>query len=414
MEEWRTYQLSEVINKFIDYRGKTPRKTVAGIPLITAKIVKGGCIAEPTEFIAEEDYDSWMTRGLPQKGDVVLTTEAPLGEVAQIRTEAKVALAQRIITLRGKKNVLDNAFLRYALQSSVMQHRLHARASGSTVQGIKSSELKQVVIDLPSYPVQCRIGYILSAFDDKIECNRRINQMLEAMAQTLYKHWFVDFGSFKSSELQDTELEEIPSGWEVVPFSHFVSISSQTVNPQLFPSELFSHFSIPAYDEGKVPSIEEGKSVLSGKTIIDSDRVLVSKLNPRIYRAWTVYKPSERRAFSSTEFINYIPNHEDFWAFVNCHVRDEVFIREFCSHATGTTGSRQRVPPQRTLSFQCVKPSDEALREFNKICEPYFRHIDSNIKENQTLSRTRDYLLPKLLSGEIEVKAAEQAVEAVT
>ena len=93
--------LEDAMESIIDYRGKTPKKTSSGIPLVTAKIVKGGRILEPQEFIDEAEYDSWMRRGIPHEGDVVLTTEAPLGEVAQLPGH-KVALAQRIITLRGK------------------------------------------------------------------------------------------------------------------------------------------------------------------------------------------------------------------------------------------------------------------------------------------------------------------------
>ena len=85
MKGWKECILEDVIEKFIDYRGKTPKKTEFGIPLITAKIVKAGRILEPNEFIASEDYTSWMTRGYPEVGDVVMTTEAPLGEVATIK-----------------------------------------------------------------------------------------------------------------------------------------------------------------------------------------------------------------------------------------------------------------------------------------------------------------------------------------
>src|SRR5690606_13060361 len=100
------------MESIIDYRGKTPKKTDSGIPLITAKIVKNGRILEPNEFISPQDYESWMRRGLPKPGDVVITTEAPMGEVAQL-DERKVALAQRLITLRGKKGMLHNNFLRF-------------------------------------------------------------------------------------------------------------------------------------------------------------------------------------------------------------------------------------------------------------------------------------------------------------
>src|SRR4051812_4786945 len=99
--DWQTVRLEDAVSAIIDYRGKSPEKTTFGIPLVTAKIVKGGRIETPDEFIAAEDYDEWMRRGRPQVGDVLITTEAPLGEVAQLG-DANVALAQRLITLRGK------------------------------------------------------------------------------------------------------------------------------------------------------------------------------------------------------------------------------------------------------------------------------------------------------------------------
>src|SRR5690554_1795530 len=94
--EWQTFDLEHCLEAVIDYRGKTPKKTNFGVPLITAKIIKNGRIESPTEFIAEDDYDTWMRRGIPECGDVVLTVEAPLGEVAQVGPE-RIALAQRVV-----------------------------------------------------------------------------------------------------------------------------------------------------------------------------------------------------------------------------------------------------------------------------------------------------------------------------
>jgi len=145
---WPERPLADCMAAIIDYRGKTPRKTTAGVPLVTAKVVKGGRIETPDEFIAHEDYDTWMRRGLPCMGDVVITTEAPLGEVAQL-DGSRVALAQRLITLRGNPDVLENDFLRYAMQSAFVQAQLKARASGTTVLGIKQSELRKVLLPLP-------------------------------------------------------------------------------------------------------------------------------------------------------------------------------------------------------------------------------------------------------------------------
>jgi len=196
-EHWRLLELEDVMDAIIDYRGKTPKKTEFGIPLITAKIVKNGKILESTEFIAEDNYTSWMTRGIPNVGDIVVTTEAPLGEVAQLNN-SNVALAQRIVTLRGKKGVLQNDFLLFALQSNYVQHQLDSRSSGSTVKGIKQSELRKVLLPIPPESEQIKIAIQLKALDSKISLNQKINQTLEQMAQALFKSWFVDFDPVKA------------------------------------------------------------------------------------------------------------------------------------------------------------------------------------------------------------------------
>ena len=190
--DWVHYRLENCMAAIIDYRGKTPRKTRSGIPLITAKVVKSGRIKTPTEFIAIEDYDSWMRRGLPRMGDVLVTTEAPLGEVAQLDRQ-RVALAQRLILLRGKPGILNNRFLKFLMQSAPVQDQLRARASGTTVFGIKQRELRQIGILVPPIQEQRSIAHVLGTLDDKIELNRRMNQTLEAMARALFKSWFVDF-----------------------------------------------------------------------------------------------------------------------------------------------------------------------------------------------------------------------------
>src|SRR3989442_8805516 len=130
--EWAVRSLEDCMEALIDYRGKTPEKASIGVPLITAKIVKGGRIEKPDEFIAVDDYEPWMRRGIPKAGDVVITTEAPLGEVAQLGAE-RIVLAQRLIALRGKPGLLDNGFLKFLLQSEDVQDQLRARASGTTV-----------------------------------------------------------------------------------------------------------------------------------------------------------------------------------------------------------------------------------------------------------------------------------------
>ena len=211
----KTYQLGDIC-KFIDYRGKTPPKTTSGVPLVTAKIVKNGVIQKPQEFIAENFYDEWMRRGIPKKGSVVFTTEAPLGEVAQIKTNAKLAFAQRIIVLEPDQKYLDENYLFYALQDNVLKSRIDARASGTTVIGIKSAELKKVEIDVPPISIQQKIAGVLSAIDSKIELNNKINENLEQQAKSFYIKWFADAQPFmtnrKLSDIAIITMGQSPNG----------------------------------------------------------------------------------------------------------------------------------------------------------------------------------------------------------
>jgi len=164
--------------KFIDYRGKTPVKTASGVRLITAKNVKMGFLQEsPMEFIAAASYKGWMTRGIPQKGDVLFTTEAPLANVAQLDTDEKVAFAQRIIIMQPNAARLDSTFLKYLLLSQPVQQRIRTKGTGATVQGIKASLLKLIEISFPkSLATQ---EEIVSKLDDLREETQRLARLYE-------------------------------------------------------------------------------------------------------------------------------------------------------------------------------------------------------------------------------------------
>ena len=160
-EGWKVKTLGEVC-QFIDYRGKTPKKTSDGLRLITAKNIKMGFLQkEPLEYVNPAIYDAWMTRGIPQYGDVLFTTEAPLANVAQLNTNEKVVFAQRIIILQPLIQNLDRTFLKYLLLWDEMQKAIRVKGTGMTVQGIKASLLKKIEIRFPPLPEQQRIVNIL-------------------------------------------------------------------------------------------------------------------------------------------------------------------------------------------------------------------------------------------------------------
>jgi type I restriction enzyme S subunit len=145
---------------FIDYRGKSPPKSSSGIPLITARNVRDGYFMdEPREYIAEEEYYSWMTRGFLEENDLLFTTEAPLGNIALLSKYEKVALGQRVIAIRPHKKIRSE-FLLYALRHPIIKGDIDGRSTGSTAKGIRSQELTHVTVPIPDHDDQIKFSSI--------------------------------------------------------------------------------------------------------------------------------------------------------------------------------------------------------------------------------------------------------------
>ena len=405
----------------IDYRGKTPRKTSSGIPLITAKVVKGGRIKTPTEFIAIEDYDFWMRRGIPRLGDVLITTEAPLGEVAQL-CQQRVALAQRLILLRGKSEVLDNRFLKFLMQSAPVQHQLHARATGTTVLGIKQKELRQIGLALPPLPEQRAIAHILGTLDDKIELNRRMNKTLEAMARALFKSWFVDFDPVRAKmagrdtglpkhladlfpdRLVESELGEIPEGWKIGTVSQLAERIQNGGTPKR---------SEPTYwERGEIPwliSSEVRQSFVLGTQNFISEKGLEkssAKMVPArsilvaLYGATAGQVSMNYRPLSTNQAVTaVIPSMGNRYF---CLVGLKLEVSALENRAVGS--AQQNISKKVVEETIVLLPQIELRSAYDVLVESLFDRIFYSLHETQTLSDLRAALLPKLISGALRVE----------
>ena len=178
--KFNTYKMEDTLEAIIDYRGKTPKKSENGILTLSAKTVKNNFIDyNNCYYISQDEYNRFMVRGIPKKGDILLTTEAPLGMVAKLDRD-NVAIAQRLLTLRGKEDILDNDYLLYYLQSSIGQHLLKSHETGTTVTGIKQAVFRKLEISIPTIKEQRKIATILSALNNKISVNITINENLAA------------------------------------------------------------------------------------------------------------------------------------------------------------------------------------------------------------------------------------------
>lgn len=375
-----TYCLGDVCT-FIDYRGKTPPKTTSGIPLVTAKIVKNGIIQEPQEFIAESYYDEWMRRGIPKKGSVVFTTEAPLGEVARIRTDNKLAFAQRIIVLEPKTKQLSADYLFYALQDRVLKSRIEARSTGTTVIGIKAAELKKVEIDLPSLGEQEKIAAILRLLDEKIELNNKINENLEQQAQMLYKQCFpysVD--------------GVLPDGWRIGTVGEIIEIHDSKRIPlsgaerAKMEKKIYPYYGAASLMDFVDDYIFDGKYLLLGEdgTVVDDAGY------PILQYVWGQFWVNNH-AHILTGKLGF--NVESLY----------MLFKQTLVKSIVTGAVQPKISQANLRSIQIVVPPEKLLIEYNCRVEPLFSLIRTNEDANKSLASLRDTLLPKLISGEIDV-----------
>ena len=181
--------MTELVTKFIDYRGKSPEKSNGGVPLITAKIVKDKEVKEPNEFIPADSYDAWMRRGIPNPGDVVITTEAPMGEVALV-PDFKAAFAQRLLVLQPDETKVKSIYLMWALTMPFVIRQLRQRSTGSTVTGIRSREFKKVTLPIPSLDLQCRFAAIVHSVEHQKASQRAHLTELDTLFASLQSRAF--------------------------------------------------------------------------------------------------------------------------------------------------------------------------------------------------------------------------------
>ena len=425
--EWTVRPLEDCMAALIDYRGKTPQKTSFGIPLITAKVVKGGRIETPNEFIAVDDYEPWMRRGIPEPGDVVITTEAPLGEVAQLGHE-RVALAQRLIALRGKKGLLDNSFLKFLMQSTEVQDQLRTRASGTTVLGIKQSELRKILLSLPPIEEQCAIAHILGTLDNKIELNRRMNETLEAMARALFKSWFVDFDPVRakaegrdsglpkpladlfSDSFVDSELGEIPKGWSIEPLPDVIDVNPTRTLRKGVEAPYLDMANMPT--QGHSPDEVVDRVFGSGMRFANGD-TLVARITPCLENGKTAFVDfleAGEVGWGSTEYIVLRPKPPLPDEFTYCLARSTEF-RDFAIQRMTESSGRQRVPAESLSHFRVVVAPKPVAELFGQLIKPLFVRSSAASKESRALAALRDTLLPKLISGEVRVTTVKDLAE---
>ena len=286
-------------------------------------------------------------------------------------------------------------YLYYALKMCL--HHFKQISQGTATKFLTAKILNRFELPIPTIEKQNKIASLLGNLDKKIESNEIINKNLEQQTQAIFKSWFVDF---------ELNYGNMPSDWKVSQLGTIAKISTEVFSPAKNPNVEVEHYSIPAYDEKRYPVFETSNGIKSNKYRLSSNSVMISKLNPDTKRIWRPYCISDN-PICSTEFIVYEPINPLNRDFIYSIIDSIGFSAFLCSHTTGSTNSRQRATPSITLTYDIIVPDEKTIQAFCSIVSPMYDTIENNIKENQKLAETRDKLLPKLMSGELDVSDIE-------
>ena len=381
--EWKEVRLGDVCSELSDGLHKAPKFIVNGEYIfVNAKNLYNGYILDndPTKKTSHEEYLKYKKP--LGKHSILYSIDGTIGNIAKYRGE-KCVLGKGACYINCNPEIVESSYLYYQLQSPHFKSYIHLMSTGSTIKHISLKTMRDYVFELPSLEDQRHIASILSSLDRKIELNNKINADLEEMAQAIFKNWFVDFEPFKDGKFVDSELGMIPEGWKVGTL-------------------------------GELCNFKRGKNLLTKNAIDEGVPVVAGGLEPSCYHnvantGAPVITVSGSGANAGFMRMYHVPVWASDCSFIDVSCENFYFVYCFLKvnskllkHAQ--TGAVQpHVKPSDIHDFELVIPDKESIFDFQDKVKPFFDKIASIQKENSRLSLLRDTLLPRLMSGELEV-----------
>ena len=434
--EWTTLPVGEVAAVRSGYAFKSSDWTASGIPVVKIANVKDGRLEMAGCSFVDEEVARAAGDYRLSDGDILIAMTGYVGDVARVRyTDLPCVLNQRV----GKFTVLNSKWLdaNYLFQflaSADTRQTIAGLGYGSAQPNVSPSLIHKVEIPLPPLPEQKRIAHVLGTLDDKIELNRRMNATLEAMSRAIFKSWFVDFDPVRQKaagkqpvgmdaetaalfpdSFEDSELGEVPTGWEHREASDLYEITIGKTPPRkekqwfslspddvpwmsikdlgaagVFIGEVSEYLTAEAVESFRVKRIPEGTVVLSFKLTVG--RVSIT----------------EREMLSNEAIAHFLDKKQSLLSseFLFC------YLKQFDFDRLGSTSSIATAVNSKTIrAMPLLLPSQSIVGAFGSRVRDNFKKIRLIQQQSRTLAALRDTLLPKLLSGEIRVPEAEEAVE---
>ena len=390
--------LSDICELIVDCEHKTAPTQEIGYPSIrTPNIGRGRLILDGANRVSEETYRKWSRRAVPQAQDLILAREAPIGNVAIIPKNLRVCLGQRTVLIRPDKNKVVPMFLLYLMLGDEIQDNLLAHSIGATVAHLNMRDIRNLKLPrLPPLPTQRKIAAILGAYDDLIENNTRRIKILEEMAGTIYREWFVEFRfpGHEKVRMVESELGLIPEEWEVKQLGEMCNV----VMGQSPKSESYNEL-------GEGLPFHQGVTDFGNRFPTDRIYCTIQKrtANPNDI-LFSVRAPVGRINVANKKIVigrglSAIRSKSGDQAFLLQQLKDR--FQEEDTIGVGTIFNAIR--KSGLMEINLLVPPDPLIAKFEEIVVPIASLLGILSKQNESLRETRDLLLPRLISGEFDV-----------
>ena len=389
-EVMKTVSLIDLCYSVTDCSHSTPKWTNAGKIVIRNQNIRNGRLdISSVSYTTQEDYDKRIKRALPNAGDIIITREAPMGEVCMIPDNLECCLGQRMVLLKPNRDLVDNNYLLYALMSPYVQNQISwSEGTGTTVSNLRIPHLEKLQIPIFELKKQRKIAKLLANLDKKIEVNNEMNDNLQQQAFALFDQLMLESGDSKCLVS------------EVAYLNPKRQLSKNQVARCIDMSQLST--------SGAFPSGWDMKPFNGGMRFINGD-TLLARITPCLENGKTAYidfLDKKEVAFGSTEYIVLAPREGVPPEYLYCLARYPAFVDYAVKNMNGSSG-RQRVSADTIGKFVMNHPSEDALRNFGDIATALFMKMRYNSFENLRLVSLRDAILPRLMSGELDVSGLD-------
>ena len=369
--------LGECIESVIDHRGLTPKKlggdwSQFGYRALSAKNVKNGALVQEDAMnrVSNEMYHRWMPEEV-ERGDVFITSEAPFGEVLYWDSDEKLVLSQRVFGLKVNRDICDSRYLYYWMQSPFFQGELRGRATGTTVVGLRQPELLRCTVKLPARDIQTAIAHVLGAIDSKITLNKQINGYLAVQCEAIAERATGENTVLES--LCDLVTEK--ADCSEADFDTYVSTES------LLPNKMGRQIASSLPQTGKV-------------TVYQAGDILISNIRPYFKKIWY----ADQAGTCSGDVLVFRAKQPEWAGYLYSCLRNDSFFDFVMKGAKGT--KMPRGDKKQMLTYEVSASPNQLVIGFMASA---LKHISTANKESEHLAALRDALLPKLMSGEVDV-----------